>query len=192
MAIATDTDSPQIRERRLTLGSVVLLIGILSVIAVMGFQLVRQNRAQPASGKQAPDFTVTTFDGETFTLSEHQGEIVVINFWGSWCPPCRNEAPHLETVYQEYKDQGVTFIGITHIDEIPDSQAFIDEFGISYMNAPDQRSVISDKYAIRGVPETYIIGRDGHIVEGGALLTEVNATILRNVLNQALMDDSET
>jgi cytochrome c biogenesis protein CcmG/thiol:disulfide interchange protein DsbE len=191
VAIATDTDSPQPTGRRLTLGSVVLLIGILSVIGVMGIQLVRQNQSQPESGNRAPDFTVATFDSETFTLSEHRGEIVVINFWGSWCPPCRNEAPHLETVYQEYKDQGVTFIGITHIDEVADSLAFIDEFGISYMNAPDQRSGVADKYAIRGVPETFVVGRDGRIVEGGALLTEINASILRRVLNQALMDDSE-
>ena len=190
MAIATDTDSPQPTGRRLTLGSVVLIIGILSVIGVMGFQLVRQNRSQPESGSGAPDFTVTTFDGQTFTLSEHRGEIVVINFWASWCPPCRDEAPDLETVYQEYKDRGVTFIGITHVDEVTDSLAFIEEFGMSYLNAPDQRSVVADKYAIRGVPETFVIGRDGRIVEGGALLTEINATILRRVLNRALMDQS--
>jgi hypothetical protein len=73
---------------------------------------------------------------------------------------------------------------------VTDSLAFIEEFGMSYLNAPDQRSVVADKYAIRGVPETFVIGRDGRIVEGGALLTEINATILRRVLNRALMDQS--
>lgn len=180
-------DQGQPRKRRgLDAGSIVLIFGILSVVAVVGIQLLNRNEGPPTGGSNAPDFTVTTFDGESFTLSEQRGNIVVINFWASWCGPCRDEAPDLEQVYQEYKDQGVIFIGITYVDEVSDSLAFIDEFGQTYPNAPDSRSRVSAKYGVRAVPETFIVGRDGNIVDGGALLLPINASILRNVLNRAL------
>jgi len=170
----------------LDLGSIVLLIGILAVIGVVGLQLVRQNESQPVAGSNAPNFTVTTFDGQEFTLAEQEGNIVIVNFWGSWCAPCRDEAPALQAIHEQYQDQGVIMFGITHIDEEAASLEFMEEFGITYPNAPDPRSVISDRYNIKGVPETFVVGRDGEIVEGGAFLMPVSEEQLVEVIEREL------
>jgi len=183
--IPTSEDQP-VRKGGLDLGSIVLLIGILAVIGVMGLQLIRQNESQPLAGSNAPNFTVTTFAGEEFTLSEQEGNIVIVNFWGSWCAPCRDEAPHLQAIHERYQDLGIIMFGVTHIDEEAASLAFMEEFGITYPNAPDPRSEISDRYNIKGVPETFVVGRDGEIVDGGAFLMPVSEAQLIEVIEREL------
>lgn len=152
-------------RRRLSLGAVVLLVGMLAVVAVVGIALLRARQTQPTSGP-APDFTVTTFDGEDIRLSALRGQVVVINFWASWCPPCRDEAPLLQALWERYRDQGVLFLGITYVDSESDSLAFIEEFGITYPNAPDVGTFISkEQYFIQAVPETFVVDQDGNIVD---------------------------
>ncbi len=151
------------KKNRLSPGSIVLLFGIVLMAAVIGIALLRQQQTQPTSG-QAPDFAVTTFDGQTVRLSDLRGQIVVINFWASWCGPCRDEAPRLERLWQDYRERGVVVLGIAHADIDRDSLAFIDEFGITYPNAPDVGGRLADQaYHILGVPETFIIDQQGNI-----------------------------
>lgn len=145
------------------LGSIVLLLGVVMAVAVIGMQLVNQNTRQPTGGP-APEFTMTTFDGEQFSLVEQRGNIIVLNFWGSWCGPCRAEAPTLEAIYQAYRDRGVIFLGVTYLDEIEDSLAFINEFNVSYLNGADNQLGIADRYRIEGAPETFVIDQNGDIV----------------------------
>ena len=146
-----------------SIGMLVLLVGVALTVLVFGIALVRQQQGQPTAGP-APDFTLKTFDGEDFTLSAQRGKVVVINFWASWCGPCRNEAPALESLWQKYKDQGVVFLGVTFADDPKDSLAFISEFGTTYLNAEDGRSDVSKAlYRIEGVPETFVIDKQGNI-----------------------------
>lgn len=145
-----------------SLGTIVLLIGVIAAGLVFAVQLARQNETQPSSGP-APDFEFTTFDGETMALSDLRGKVVVLNFWASWCATCRDEAYALEYTWRAYQDRGVVFLGIAYADNGPRSLEYIDEFGISYMNAPDIGTEISEMYHIQAAPETFIIDRDGNV-----------------------------
>lgn len=150
-------------RRGLGIGSIVLLIGVALTVLVIGIRLVQQQQGQPLQGP-APDFTVTTFDGQQFTLSEQRGKVVVINFWASWCGPCRTEAPAFESLWRQYKDKGVRFLGITFADDPQDSQEFMAQYGMTYPSAADGHSDISKGlYRIQGVPETFVIDKQGNV-----------------------------
>lgn len=133
---------------------------ILALLGLLAWGL-RKTRAGQIQTGMAPDFTLTSFSGETLTLSELRGQVVVINFWASWCPPCREEAPYLEQTWRKYKDQGVVFIGVDYVDTEKEALAYIEEFDITYFNGPDLGTRISQAYNMQGVPETFYIAKNG-------------------------------
>lgn len=121
----------------------------------------------------APDFTLTDLSGEPFTLSEHRGEVVVMNFWATWCMPCLAEMPELEALQQELGDEGVQVIGISQdtggADEL---RPFAAELDVTYPLLPDPAFAVSTRYGgIAALPTTIFVGRDGAIAqeEVGAL-----------------------
>jgi cytochrome c biogenesis protein CcmG, thiol:disulfide interchange protein DsbE len=152
-----------------------VLVLSLVVLAVVGFVvllwggLARKEPLTGASGiarvnRPAEDFTLPLFSGGNITLSSLRGKPVVINFWASWCPPCREEAPILEEVWRRYKDNGVTFIGVDIQDAETDALAYIKEFGITYPNGPDIGGKITIDYGVSGIPVTFFVNREGLIV----------------------------
>ncbi|GAB4521294.1 MAG: hypothetical protein OHK0046_32490 [Anaerolineae bacterium] len=185
--LLAEEEQPQ--PRGLSLGSIMLLAGVLVSVAVIGWAFFnQQSQTQPTRGR-APDFTLTTFEGETFTLSEQRGQVVVLNFWGSWCAPCRAEAPDLQRVYETYRDQGVVVLGVTYLDEPEDSLAFIRELGLTYPNGTDPGlEIAEEKYHIDAAPETFVIDRDGNVAYFfyGPLTAESLSTVLDDVLAGAI------
>jgi cytochrome c biogenesis protein CcmG/thiol:disulfide interchange protein DsbE len=133
---------------------------LLGLLGLLGWGLLRV-QAGPRSEGPAPEFTLTTFQGDEIVLSELRGQVVVINFWASWCPPCRDEAAYLESTWREYRDRGVVFLGVDYVDTEPEALAYIEEFDITYPNGPDIGTRISQAYRIQGVPETFYIAKDG-------------------------------
>lgn len=117
--------------------------------------------------RPATDFTLPLYDpfnGQSdFRLSDYRGQVVVINFWASWCPPCREEAPVLEQMWRNYQGQDVVLVGIDIWDTEQDARAYMREFGISFPNAVDSRGKIAVEYGVTGIPETYFITPDGMI-----------------------------
>ncbi len=139
-----------------------VLVGILLLLALA----VRQHSAPPLASGNAPDFVLNSFDGKSYSLADLQGKAVVINFWASWCVPCRDEAPGLQQTWDTYRDRGLVVIGVDYVDTDADAKKFIEQFGETYPNGPDLGTRISQAYHITGVPETYFIGRDGKLLQG--------------------------
>jgi cytochrome c biogenesis protein CcmG/thiol:disulfide interchange protein DsbE len=163
----TDTNSSDVetlnrRKGGLGLGSLLILAAILVIAGIVGLALARQNKTQPTSGL-APDFALTSFDGQEMRLSDFRGQVVILNFWASWCGPCRIEAPELQAAWEKYRDRGVVVIGIAYADNGPKSLEFINQYGLTYINAPDLGTRITDLYNIQGVPETFIINQRGEV-----------------------------
>ena len=150
------------RPRR---SSAVILLAfalVLALLALLAWGL-KKAQAGPVESGLAPDFSLTGFDGRKVTLSELRGQVVIINFWASWCPPCREEAAYLEQTWRKYQDQGVVFIGVDYVDTEKEALAYIQEFDITYINGPDIRTEISDAYNIKGVPETFYVSKSGEL-----------------------------
>lgn len=138
--------------------------GLVLFLIILAVGLYRSQQGQVNVGQPAPEFELTTFNGETYSLSEYRGSVVVINFWASWCESCKPEAKDLETAYQYYQPRGdVLFLGVDYVDTEPEALAYLEEFGITYPNGPDLRTEISQAFRIRGVPETFIVDQDGLI-----------------------------
>jgi len=112
-------------------------------------------------GAQAIPFKVKTFDGAVFSLDEVRGSVVVVNFFASWCGPCKGEAPGLERAYEAFKDSGVVFIGVAIDDTEKGARAVIKDYGITFRAAIDDTGDIARAYKLYGVPDTMVIGRDG-------------------------------
>ena len=143
-----------------------LIAGILSLLA---FGLLNKESVTGRSGiarlqKPAPEFTLTLFDGGQLTLSQYQGQPMVINFWASWCPPCRQEAPLLERTWRSYKQDGVLFVGVDMQDTEAEGMAYLQEYDITYPNGLDRDGKISVEYGVIGLPVTFFVNSDG-IVE---------------------------
>ena len=157
-----DLDETSPRKRR-TWVTISIWAGVLGILALLGFGLVRSQQGPVAVGARAPEFTLTTFEGDELSTADLLGRVVVVNFWASWCKPCEQEALELEMAYQMYKDQGVEFLGVDYVDTETEALAYLDRFNITYPNGPDLGTYISQVYRMRGVPETYIVGPDGRI-----------------------------
>ncbi len=137
---------------------------LLVLLAVLALSMIQKNDDAIALNKAVPDFTLKTFDGQTITLSEQLGKVVVINFWASWCAPCEQEAADLEEAWRFYKDRGdVLFMGIAWTDTEPNALEYLQKFAVSYPNGPDLQTRISQDYRITGVPETYIVDQQGKL-----------------------------
>jgi cytochrome c biogenesis protein CcmG/thiol:disulfide interchange protein DsbE len=121
----------------------------------------------PETGYRAPDFVLQTQDGQTVKLSEQLKEKpVVINFWASWCGPCRAEMPDLETVYQKYKDR-VNFyvLNLTSQDDLAAAQAFLVKYGVNIPMLTDPDGTVQEMYNILSIPTTFAVKKDGIISE---------------------------
>lgn len=166
----SDTEKVLEEKRSRAWGTTIpMVIVVAGVLAMLGWGLFNSNAPRPEVGQPAPDVTIEFFDGYEWNgepavnLSDLQGNVVVMNFWASWCVECRYEAEALENAAQKYKDDGVIFLGIAYADVEPKSLAYMEEFDVTYPHAPDLGTDISQMYEITGVPETFIIGSDGTI-----------------------------
>ena len=150
---------------------VVMAVGLL----VVGLGVVFAGRfgadpsvtASPLIGSPAPDVTMAAFEGDgEIDLADYRGDIVVVNFWASWCLGCRQEHAALVAAADQYRDLGVTFIGVNYQDASGPAAAFLDELGRGdgYLYGVDAASRVAFEFGVLGLPETFFIDRDGVVV----------------------------
>ena len=142
----------------------------------------------PVINGPAPSFAAISLDGTEINPLAYRGNVVMIDFWSSWCPPCRAESPVLSQVYQEYKDKGepIEFIGIAIWDRDEDIRRFVDEFNLKYPIAVDPKGRIAIGYGVAGIPEKFFIDSSGTLKK--KLIGPINAGALRSVLDEMLAD----
>jgi peroxiredoxin len=108
------------------------------------------------------DFTLTALDGKTWTLKQLKGKVVVVNFWATWCPPCRKEMPDLDAIYSELHAKGLVILAITDEDRAT-VEAFLAQHPVRYPILLDPGRKVNDLFAIRGIPKTFVYDRSGHL-----------------------------
>jgi peroxiredoxin len=117
-----------------------------------------------AIGDQAPEFELQDIYGlSSKSLSDQQGKVVLVNFWASWCLPCRMEMPELEALWSRYETEGLVILGINVDADARDARAFLDEVPVSFPVLWDERSVVSDQYRVMALPRTVLVDRKGRV-----------------------------
>lgn len=143
---------------------------VAALLGLLVWQLVHDEggaAAELTKGKTplAPRLVLERLDGKgTIDLASYRGKAVVLNFWASWCGPCKQEAGELESGWQRWKGKGVVFLGVDTQDWRADGRRFVERYGITYPNVFDGRGSISGRFGLLGVPETFFVGRNGKLV----------------------------
>ena len=149
-----------------------------------------QLSAVAKEGFTAPDFTLDLLDGGSFALSDLHGKVVLVNFWTSWCPPCRLEMPAIERTYRSYKDLGFVVIGLnlTAQDSEKDVANFIKEFDLTFPIALDRDSTVGNLYRVTALPTSYFIDRNGvirSVIVGGPM----SEAVIQSKVEELLRED---
>jgi cytochrome c biogenesis protein CcmG/thiol:disulfide interchange protein DsbE len=156
----------QLLAQAVAVAGVVALLGLLVWKVAAGSDGGVASELAQGKAPPAPAFTLDRLDGPgTLTLpDELRGKAVVVNFWASWCVPCRDEAPFLQATYERYRDDGLVVVGVDFNDFREDAKRFAERFGISYPLVYDGRGKTIGKWGVRGVPETFFVDRSGRLV----------------------------
>ncbi len=142
----------------------------------------------PPDGRIAPDFSLTSTDGKMIKLSDYRGKVVVVDFWATWCPPCKAEIPDFIKLYSQHKDEGLQMIGIS-LDEggLKDVKPFMKEYGINYPIVMGTEEVVSAYGGIRGIPTTFVIDKTGHV--RGAFEGYRSASVFTKLIQQLIKEN---
>jgi cytochrome c biogenesis protein CcmG, thiol:disulfide interchange protein DsbE len=180
---AVSEPSPRALPWRRLVITFAIIAAILALLAY-GFQRDAHYINTPLIAKPAAPFTLTLFAGRRVTLESLRGKAVFLNFWASWCEPCRAEARDLEAAWQQLKDKNIVFLGVALQDTDENSRSFVKEFGLTYPNGRDGSGKIAVDYGVWGIPETFFIDPQGRITYkhvGG-----ISAATVRAKLDEAL------
>ena len=143
------------------------LTAILALVLVLGLVTTSCGCGgeAPEIGKRAPDFQLNTLDGQSITLSELKGRPVLVNFWATWCGPCRGEMPYLQQIYEEWPADELVLLTVNVADSPSQVEEFMQSQGLSFTVLLDSGADVAQRYNVRGIPTTFFIDKDGVIQE---------------------------
>lgn len=158
-------------------GRTAAVVVVVALLVVLVWRLTHQS-SPPKAGAAAPRFALRRLDGTgTLSLESLRGKAVVLNFWASWCGPCKSEAPVIEQLWREYKGKGVVFVGIDTNDASSDARRFVTSHGITYPVVLDKNGIVAaNRYDIADLPVTYFVNREGRLI-GAHILGGVNKSV---------------
>ena len=137
---------------------------LLVCLALAGMTSARTAiAALPAVGAQAPDFALGSSTGRNLRLSELRGEVVLINFWATWCGPCRQEMPELDRLYTQFREAGFTLLGVNVDDNRANAEAMMKKLGVRFPTVFDSSKRVARQYDVDTMPATLLIDRDGRV-----------------------------
>ena len=155
-------------------------------ILLIDARSVKRTGGVPKEGTPAPDFAFVADDGTTYTLSDLRGHPIVINFWATWCPPCRMEMPALNAAHEAYREQGLILLAVNEMDDRESVEAFRKGMNVSLPMLLDTRGIVGRTYLVRGLPTTFFVDAQGNIaVRWTGMLTETDLeTNLQAILGE--------
>ncbi|MBA3376661.1 MAG: TlpA family protein disulfide reductase [Actinobacteria bacterium] len=182
------------RGRLVAQGVAVGLVALLFLLLVWSLVMEEGGDFAKAAARgerpEAPDFTLERLDrGGELTLSSLRGKAVVLNVWASWCLPCKEEAPFLEQVWRQHRGRGLVMVGLDAKDFRKDARRFVRRFDLTFPIVYDgPGDVATDRYGVTGFPETFVLDREGRVVDVfvGAINSDKDRTRLRAAVNRAL------
>ena len=160
----------------------IAIIAAAVVVIVSSIANAMNKKEKRENAEQAADFTLEMLDGKMASLSDYRGQKVVLNFWATWCPPCKAEVPHLQNFYEENENSDVQLLAVnlTASDSMSDVENFVDGYGITFPVLLDIDGEVGQQYEVITIPTTYFLDEEGNIVEKyiGALDEETMENIL--------------
>ncbi len=137
-----------------------LLLALKQTVLILGVSMFLVGGVQ-AEAEKAPNFTLKSRDGKNIKLSELRGQVVLVNFWASWCGPCRQEMPILEKLYKKYKSLGFVILGVNVDDKPEQAESLLKLIDVSFPVVFDTDKKVSEKYKVTAMPSSFFIDRDG-------------------------------
>lgn len=159
------------RRAKLILQAAAVLV-VASLVVLLGWQVARQEEGRGLAAAlergerpYPPALTFETLDGDgEISLASYRGKAVVVNFWASWCIPCRTEAPLLQEAWERHREDGLVVLGVDAQDLKSDARRFVERYGLTYPIAYDGNGASLGRFGTTGFPETWFVGRDGRLV----------------------------
>lgn len=136
---------------------------LVLLAALFGFMSSGSIASSGLAGQSAPDFVLKSATGDNLRLSEYRGEVVMINFWATWCGPCRQEMPHLEDLYNRYQRVGFNLLGINIDDDSRRAMQMVKELGVTFPVLFDEKKEVSKLYSVEAMPVTLLLDRSGTV-----------------------------